>query len=67
MKGKINEAGRLFIKRGSFYKIQECPFKDEENPFCGDHCPLFNDTDLSNGLELCRVYYDNVEIEDERK
>jgi len=66
MKIKINAVGRLFIKRGSEYKKQYCPFCAEEQ-FCGDWCPLFNDSDLPKGLELCRAYYDDIEVEDNRK
>ena len=69
MKIKISNKGVLYLDRGGELKPQFCPF-DKTESFCGDWCPLFDESSLHAdhpSLELCRAFYDiDLQVIDER-
>lgn len=74
---KIDKTGDLYIEKAGKYKLVSCPYSSIINPIdggcvrapCNHLCALFNDTYLKddNSLELCRAFYTDIEIIDERK
>jgi hypothetical protein len=70
MKIKIDNEGCLWIERAGKMKAQICPY-DENWTGCGDWCPLFDDSDITDpqeglGLCLCHNNFPNATVIDER-
>lgn len=76
MKIKIDDKGRLWIKRADKFKEQSCPFNNHpayDKADCGDWCPLFGEPEhnfgeraISGTLQLCKIWLDFETCEDER-
>jgi hypothetical protein len=54
---RISNTGELFVKRGSRWIKQHCPFTEK---VCGDWCPRFDDTDMKRGLFTCDTWWRNT-------
>lgn len=65
MKIKIDKSGYLNIERAGAMASQLCVYNKTD--LCGDHCPLFDDTDIASGvIGLCTNKTIKGEIIDER-
>ena len=54
MQFKIDEEGILYIKRGSKWQKQQCPYTslpDEDLMACAHWCPLFGEPELDHDYE----------------
>ncbi len=73
MDGKIDDTGKLYIKRKSLLQVQWCPWNDESE--CGDWCVQFGEPieddvirEFTN-IKICqnRTLLFGEGFEDERK
>lgn len=56
MNGKINEYGRLEIKRGEIFKEQSCCYSNGgSHCACGDTCPLFGEPIFGVGMGVINI------------
>lgn len=52
MKGMIDSRGFLMLDRRGKTDVAICPFSGSERAFCGDWCPLFDDSYEPNAVWL---------------
>jgi hypothetical protein len=65
MKIKIDKDGYLWIERAGKMKKQFCPYDSINEGYCGDWCPLFDDSDRKY-LCLCNNSFPTTVAVDER-
>lgn len=52
MKAKINELGHLKVERLGKFNVQNCPFNNFRDFYCGEDCPLFEEIECASGLRV---------------